>query len=318
VETLGERHNFQYLSYVFDQKVAWIAAKQHGLISRDQIFELRGTPDMIRHRLAAGRWRSVHPGVYAVAGAPVSVAATTMAACLAGGVGSAVSHRSADEIWTAGTLSAPAEVTTTREAGRISTPLTIHRSRDLAPEHVTRQLDLPVTTPARTLVDLGQVAPPWEVSQTLERFLSRELVTMAAVRAAVVVHSRRGRRGVGVLRRVVEWRALGDTPAQSVLEGALADLCRRAGLPRPAYQHEVEIAGRKRRIDFAYPDLMLAIEVDGYEYHSSPTSFEADRIRGNELALAGWQVLHFTWDQVIHRPVYVEGTIRRALMKLGA
>jgi very-short-patch-repair endonuclease len=302
---------------VFDRKVAMIASHQHGLVSRDQVLGLRGTPDMIRHRVRIGRWRAVHQTVYAMAGVPETEEYSLMAACLASGDGAAVSHRSAVEVWSQRPVQPPGEITAPRETGRFSGPVTIHRSRDLAPEHVTRHARLPVTTPARTLVDLGQVAPVWEVSRTLESFLTRKLVTVAIVRAAVVVHGRHGRRGVGVLRRVLDVRGLGDMPAESVLEAALANLCRDAGLPMPQFQYELDVGGRRRRIDFAYPDRKLAIEVDGYEFHSSKPQFEADRLRSNELTFAGWHVLRFTWDQVIHRPNYVVATIQRVWRKLG-
>jgi very-short-patch-repair endonuclease len=86
----------------------------------------------------------------------------------------------------------------------------------------------------------------------------------------------------------------------------------------PHFQYELDIGGRRRRIDFAYPDRKLAIEVDGYEFHSSKPQFETDRLRSNELTFAGWHVLRFSWDQVIHRPNYVVATIQRVYRKLGA
>jgi hypothetical protein len=298
---------------MFDQRVATIASRQQGLISRDQVLQLRGTRDMIRHRVECGRWRVVHSGVFAIAGTPETPEFSLLAGCLALGEGAAASHRTAVALWSGEALGESLELTSSRETGRIASRVTVHRSRDLAPEHVTHRACLPVTTAPRTLVDLGQVAPPWEVNRAVELFLSRRLVTVPALRAAVVLHGRHGRRGVGTLRRILEARALGDEPANSLLEAAMADVCQQGGIPAPVFQHPVVIAGRERFIDFAYPDVLLAIEVDGFEFHSSPSQFEADRVRGNELTMAGWHILHFTWDQVVHRPLYVVATIRRTL-----
>ena len=97
------------------------------------------------------------------------------------------------------------------------------------------------------------------------------------------------------------------------LEALLFDLAGRAGLPELVFQHPVLVGGRWRRIDFAFPALHLAIEVDGYESHARYDVFEDDRVRGNELTLAGWTVIHFTWDQLRHRPDYVLRTLCRVL-----
>ena len=81
------------------------------------------------------------------------------------------------------------------------------------------------------------------------------------------------------------------------------DLVRQYELMAPAFQHEVWHGGRFiARIDCAYPDRKLAIEVDGFEHHSSPEAFQRDRTRQNRLVALGWTVLRFTWHDVVHRP----------------
>ncbi len=91
-------------------------------------------------------------------------------------------------------------------------------------------------------------------------------------------------------------------------------LCRDHGLPEPVGQHEVR-HGRRfvGRVGFAYPDVSLAIEVDGYEFHGSLGAFRHDRARQNELVAAGWTVLRFTWHDVTQRPERVVGSIRCVL-----
>jgi very-short-patch-repair endonuclease len=191
--------------------------------------------------------------------------------------------------------------------------VTLHRSLDLAPEFVTIRHGIPVTKPLRLLVDLGAVVPWHLVSRALEQLVTRRVVTVAGARAARDQLGRRGRSGTGVLGHVLDRRALREVRAESVLEAAFAELCVRFDLPVPEYQYRLIVGGEARRIDFAFPDLKVAIEVDGYAYHREWDAFQDERIRGNALELEGWLVLRFTWEQVIRRPDEVARTVRRAL-----
>ncbi len=287
--------------------------EQLGLITRPQALE-SGLSEATIHRLVRrGTWEPMQAGVYRVGGAPASEDQTLLGACLGLRPLVAVSHRAAVARWGYRLArAAPLEVSVDRERGIHLDDIQVHRSRDLHPDHVDRLGPLPITTPTRTLVDLGQVVPWFIVRDVLEYFVARRVVSIDQAHLALLLHSRRGRHGCGALRRVLEQRALLDRPTDSVLEAAFAQLCAAHGLPRPAYQFTVAVADGERRIDFAYPDLLLAIEVDGFETHATVGGFTSDRVRGNELALLGWTVLHFTWHQVLHRPGYVARTITQA------
>ena len=91
-------------------------------------------------------------------------------------------------------------------------------------------------------------------------------------------------------------------------------LCHSHGLPMPRFQYVIR-RGKVfvAKVDFAYPEIKLAIEVDGYETHSSLDAFQHDRSRQNDLVELGWTVLRFTWDDVVHRPEAVASRIRRVL-----
>ncbi len=293
-----------------------IAVGQLGLITRAQARQLGLGEVTVRNRLRSGRWIRQQCGVYAIAGAPDSEDRQLLAATLSAGPVAAASHRSAARRWGQTRLAASQpEISVDRERGLGMGGVTVHRSRDLHPDHITCLGALPVTTPARTLVDLGQVCPWYVVRDLLEVLIARHTITIDQAHAALALHSRRGRRGCGALRRVLDERALLDRPTESVLEAAFADLCHAHGLPVPAFQFEVQIDGTSRFLDFAYPELLLAIELDGFEFHATAAGFTADRVRGNQLALLGWTVLHFTWQQVIHQPEQVARTIRRALVE---
>jgi very-short-patch-repair endonuclease len=296
---------------------AQVARRQHGAVARQQLRGLGFGDHQIDHMVRLGRLRRLHRGVYATAGSPSTYRQRLWAACLCTTPPAVVSHRAAALLhgFRVKGEADSIEVTVVRERRPRVVDVVVHQSRDLHPTQVSTLEGLPVTNPTRVLVDLGQVVPWWEVEQALECFLRTGLVTIPQVRAARELHGVHGRRGAGVLGRVLDERALRDAVADSPLEALVAKLCRDAGLGGLEFQHEVRLNGRTRRIDFAIPALKLAIEIDGYEFHSGRAQFEADRIRGNELALAGWHVLHFTWHQVVHRPEYVLATIRRAVLR---
>ena len=115
------------------------------------------------------------------------------------------------------------------------------------------------------------------------------------------------RPGVGRLRAIVEDRTAG-IPSEE-LEREFLRLIRRFRLPKPVRQRP---QGRYR-IDFAYPDAMLAIEVDGWSSHGTPAALANDLRRQNKLVLSGWTVLRFTWKQLVESPDEVVATIRTAL-----
>jgi very-short-patch-repair endonuclease len=279
-----------------------LAARQHGLVERSQVGLSDGS---IAEWVAAKRLIRVHPGVYRVAGAPVTREQRLLAACLAAGAGSAVSHRCAAHEWALGRFADVIEIVTPRAQWPRLRGVVVHRSTDLVPEHITVRHGIPITKPLRTLVDLGAVAP-WAVSDGLERGLTARLFGIHAADAALDELGRKGRTGVGVFRRVVDNRALGRGIPDGLLEPRMARLLRRHDLPVPVFQHWVT---RDIRVDFAYVDRMIAIEVDGHEAHGTPQAMARDLVRQNELVMLGWTVLRFTWHQVVKQPDTVARTL---------
>ncbi len=119
---------------------------------------------------------------------------------------------------------------------------------------------------------------------------------------------------MAALRRVLARRPIGAATTESELETRFLQLVREAGLPPPVPQYVVREAGRfMARIDLAYPERRLAIELDGYGPHRSVGAFRRDRNRQNGLALLGWTVLRFTWEDVVEHKEAVVATLTRAL-----
>lgn len=275
-----------------------LASRQHGLVEWTQAVALGFDDKAIGHRVATGRLFRIHPGVYRIAGAPITREQRVLAAALAAGPGSAVSHRSAAHEWGLAEFPDIIEIVTPRAQWPRLKGVRVHRSTDLVPNHLTLRRGVPTTKPLRTLVDLGQSAP-WAVADALELGLANRLFSFKAVDAALEEFSRKGRTGIGVLRRIVDNRALERGIPDGLLEPRFARLVRRAGLPMPDFQVR---AAPGIRVDFAYPDLMIAIEVDGFGSRRTPAELDAHNARQNELVLLGWTVLRFSWKQVVRQP----------------
>ena len=185
------------------------------------------------------------------------------------GPGVVASHRSAAYLWGAEIGgAAPVDVIAGRGAGSQRPGVTIHRPLDGGHVRSVVRHGIPVTTPARTLVELGAVCARTSVERVYEQFLVAGTVTSASAQAALVRHARRGRVGAGVLRSVLDGWTLGERPPDSVLEAVMARVLQRHGLPVPRFQHVVRGAGFRYRVDFAYPELRIVIEVDGWRYHA--------------------------------------------------
>ena len=205
------------------------------------------------------------------------------------------------------------EITVDANRAPMAPGVVVHRSVDLCDDDLAICAGIPITRPSRLLVDLGAVVAPHHVERALDELVGRKAVTLAQVRLVLERVAARGRSGCGVLRDILDRRAGHEHLQLSHLEAQLLRHTQAAGLPPMVLQHPVVVGGRRRRIDFAFPELRLAIEVDGYESHSRYDTFEDDRVRANELELAGWRVLHFTWRQVCDRPDYVIDVLRRAV-----
>jgi very-short-patch-repair endonuclease len=282
-----------------------LASRQYGLIERKQALRLGVDDDALRRRVSAGLLQRDHPGVYRFSAAPRSWDQRLLAACLAAGPGSAISHRAAAHEWNLAEFPDVVEIVTSRSQWPRLKAVRVHRSKDLRPEHLTTRRRIPITKPLRTLIDLGQSAP-WAVADALELGLANRLFGIKAADAALDEFSCRGRTGVGVFRRVIDDRALERGIPDGLLEPRMARLMRNHGLPVAAFQHWVT---PDIRVDFAYPDQMIVIEVDGFSTRRTPGVLDAGNARQNELVLRGWTVLRFSWKQVVRQPDVVAKTV---------
>jgi very-short-patch-repair endonuclease len=274
-----------------DGAIALVAARQHGVVSADQL-EGAGIRERGRaRRVRAGRLHRIHRGVYAVGHRGLSPEGRWMAAVLALGPAAVLSHRSAGRLWgilRANGAAGATHVTVAGEAGRRSRPgIVVHRSRTLTPNQTTRCAGIPVTTPRRTLADLRRTLP---------------------------------RPRFEAARRQAEFLGLPVQPelepdgTRSEFEARFLALARRHRLPEP----EVNVRVGPNTVDFLWRGPGLIVELDGYRAHGTSSAFENDRARDVELRLLGYEVVRFTWRQLSDHPRDVVSAIRRLLTTLDA
>jgi hypothetical protein len=189
----------------------------------------------------------------------------------------------------------------------------IHRSTDLHLVKPMLRAGIPTTPVDRLAVDLGSVVPFPVYERTIDVLVARKALTWDDMLRTLLAHARRGRNGVGALRALLLER-YGDDVSTSALERAFAGLFRQADLPEPLAEHSIfDALGFIARVDFAYPELRIAIELDSKRHHLHSIAFEEDRRKRNRLKLAGWLVLEFTWSMVIEQPSVVIGQIEQAI-----
>jgi very-short-patch-repair endonuclease len=99
--------------------------------------------------------------------------------------------------------------------------------------------------------------------------------------------------------------------SKNAMEDRFLELCRKHGLPEPVRQHRID----GHAFDFAWPEQRVVVETDGWQAHSGPHAFQADRTLTNALQLDGWTVLRFTWRDLTRRPRQVAAAVRRALYR---
>jgi very-short-patch-repair endonuclease len=295
---------------------------QYGLFTLEQAITSGMNRTTLYRRTRLGRYLVEHPGVFALSGLPASWERSVLAACLAAGKDAVASHRSAGRLWNLIDDSDDiVDITVPRSQGPRLSRVRVHRSRDLVPEQTTIRHRIPVTNPLRTMVDLAAVLPPDKVEDALDAGLRwPSLFSVAAVKAALNELAGRGRSGTGVLRNVLEERVLGDAVSDSELEKRMGRLLRRAGLPAAAFHYAVYTPAGVflAEVDFAYPEIKLAIEVDGFGAHGTPRAMAKDFVRQNGLVPYGWRVLRFTWRQVTRQPEMVAAAILAVLEALPA
>lgn len=278
-----------------EDRIAAVARMQHALVTGTQAREAGLTQKQLNQRVASGALVRLRRDVYAVAGAPPTWHQAVLAAVLAAGDGAWLSHASAAQLWGFTAVTAAViELLVPLERRVRMAGVVAHRSLALFGDDLTRRQHIAVTTAERTLVDLSGTHSAGDLGPVLDDALRRGVARLDRLRRCVArLEGAPGRRP-SVIHQLLGARLPGYDPGDSDLETRVLRLLLTRGLPPPAQQHRVDVGGRTYRLDLAYPDRHLAIELDGWDVHRTRTAFDDDRVRANALVLAGWRVVRFT------------------------
>ena len=296
------------------EEILTLAAGQYGLFTAVQWTAAGLSRRILTYKKAAGLVLELYPGVFALAGAPPSFEQQVLALCLS--VDGFASHRCAAYLWGFRKFETPVvEVLTRRNHTPSFDDVTIRRTRRLDDSDVEAVRGIPITSRARTLLDLCDVSPLL-VEGALNGALHKRSASRRKLQEALDRVTPR-HPGARLLRDLLVPFAAGQRPTESELEDDFLELViRKYNLPMPVRQHPV---GR-RSIDFAYPELIFGIEIDSVRGHAAREDVDRNASKANELL--DWSIAHFVYNDIHRWPddtaAFLRDTIARRKRRRAA
>lgn len=287
-----------------DRILAALARRQHGVVSSEQLLLHGFTHEFIQRLVRSGHLHRLHRGVYAVGHINITWKGHCAAAALTCGLNSLVSHTNAAVLHNFMEVSAGFHVsapTRRRHPGVLT-----HEVRTLTTEDRALVDGIPLTSPARTLLDLATALPRHQFTRAYEEADRIHLVNEVDARS--LLSRCNGHRGSGLLAAMLD-ETFAHPPTRSELERLFYELPESAGLPVP----QVNVWVEGCRVDAYWPTHRLVVELDSVTYHRTDAKIERDYATSAKLKLAGYEVLRFTWKQVTRRPELVVDLLRKAL-----
>lgn len=292
-----------------DAKMAVLAGRQHGVVAYGQLRRLGLSARAIEYRLRTGRLHRLHKGVYAVGHAAVTAEGRAFAAVLACGPGAVLSHWSAAWLW--GLLRRPPDRAQVTAAGdRQHRPgIRVHRVKGLHPHDVRRHQRIPVTSVARTLLDIAADAKPRQLTRAVNQADRRGRLNRRAVHELLERNPRRS--GSRALRAAIAMVDPSTRRTRSDLEAAFLGLLRRRRIEPPLVNAIVE----GHEVDMYWPRQRLIVELDFYDYHRTPGEFATDRLRDAVLKTKDHEVLRVPDAWLERDPDAVADTVEELLRR---
>ena len=305
-------NRFENGSRGIDRAVAELADAQHRVIGQGQLLNFGLSLSNIRYRISVGRLHPIRPRVYAVGAKRLTVEGQLMAVALWAGPAAFISHRSAAAL--RGLLAPRATIHITCGRRRDPRPgITVHQ-RHLLADEVTTHEGIPVTTVARTLLDIAAT----EGRNALVRALREaEYLRLAdATSLPTLIARYPGARGTGIATAVLgERRTPGHT--ESELEDRFLEFLAARGLPMPRTNAWIEVRDERFRVDCLWEREMVVVELDGHRAHGADDRFESDRRRDLALMGVGYPVARVTWRRLHDDPDGLASDLRDLLGRLG-
>ena len=287
----------------FDALIAELASLQHGVVAIWQLLELGLGRKAIDYGVRSGRFHRLYRGVYAVGHTALSLEGRLLAAVYSAGCNAVLSHRSAAMLWGLLRDSSPMIHITTPDRGRTSkNRVRVHRVRSLRAADVAVVDNIPVTSVARTLIDLARTESPRQLRYALDQAERLRLLDLRELERF------RGCKG---------WRALDDALAAMTepantnagIERLFLEVCAAGDIPRP----EANILVEGYLVDAVWREQKLIVELDSRAHHMTTRAFEEDRERDDALQLAGYRVIRITWRRLTDDPAGVVARLRAHL-----
>ncbi len=252
-------------------------------------------------------------GIYRFTADPPRERTDLMATMLRAGRGAVATSRTAATVWDlpVDPPERPQILIPRSRRGLSITGVELRTTTRADREDATVHNGIPVTSPCRTLIDVAREVDDAVLSRAIASALRTGLVTAARLRHRCESLNFLSARGRGRVERLLNALENSSRPTESALEETFARLIDHSRLPSPTYQYSVLTNDGWLRLDAAYPDMRLGIEIDGFAWHSSPDQLDRDRHRSNTLAAIGWTILHFTSHDVQDRPDDVVAEIEK-------
>jgi very-short-patch-repair endonuclease len=291
-----------------DRVLGEISDAQHRVVHLEQLRSIPLSRPEIEHRLRIGRLHHVLPRVYAVGGAHLTREGRLKAATLWAGPGAVISHRTAAGLWSLLPAGEVIHVTTSRRRGP-RPGLILHQRRLPADERTTVD-GIPTTTAARTLLDIAAT----EGRRAFERALRQAeyLQLTDATPLLTLIARYPNARGTRIARAVLEARRpSGHT--ESELEDRFVEFLTERGLQLPRLNANLQVEGRRFRVDCLWEAERVVVELDGRRAHEGFERNEADAERDLMLASNGYLVVRVTWRHLHHDPDGLERNLRALL-----
>ncbi len=295
-----------------DERIADVAGRQRGRIARRQLLAVGVSHSSIVWLVTKGRLLPSLRCVFCVGHAAATELGAETEALLSVRDGAALSHWSAAALlglWTP----APREIEVVVDVweGAANPGVQVHRSRILEPRDVWIRKGLPVTSPARTLLDIAVSATDRQLEVAFDRGIVER--TLRRSHVADVLDRAGGHRGRARLAALLEQERDASTMTESEPEERMLALIRQAGLPAP----QVNFPFGNWKLDFYWPDARFVVEVDSYTYHASRYRFERDRRKDNALRRADIEVMRIVRREIKDRSHGVIADVARALTRRG-
>jgi very-short-patch-repair endonuclease len=285
------------------------------VVTRAQLLDAGLTQKGIEHRLRRRRIHAIHRAVFAVGHPRLTREGRWLAAVLACGKRAVLSYLSAATLWAIWERAEPRRphVSVPSDNGRRgSRGIELHRTA-LAPTDVTVRDAIPVTTLARTLVDVASILDARQLKSALRQAERLHQLDLQALRVSLDAHPATSPKHAR-LRRALDAYVPGSGHTEADVEMAFLELCAKHGLPMP----ETQVPIGPYRADFMWPEIGLVVEIDDRQSHDGYVAFREDRVRDRTMKAAGLEVLRFTRNEVLRTPARAARELEAAYRRRAA